>query len=508
QKIVATWAPWTSPRLAVAGGYGAGVAAPGWCAHLWDAPREAIASRWLARIAASLRDEGHSVSTASLIEAERLARALAALRSRPAPGFEELREAAIACLCFGEPLVWDVVSRRLIIGAEVGAIPANAPLAPLIEDLQREQKRVRLKPEALERELSVDLRSESGADRSILLHRVALLGAPWGKLTDAGRSRGTFRERWVLRWEPEYAVRLVESLVYGSAIAEAAAGRMRESFEKAGDLKALANLVFSAMAARLPDAVERGIAMIERRAAQTSECIELLAALSPLADTIRYGQARQTDADQLAALFARILTQGALALPYAARGLDREAAAAMRRVMRSADGAVTLAEIGGDELGAWRNALRALTEDARVTPLVAGAAARLLYEAEALAPDEAALLLTRALSPGRAVADAAGFFEGFFERAGELLIHDKPLREAVDRWVQGLDEELFVEHLPLFRRAFSNLDRMQRRRLLDALFGREGVGLPGRALRPDAEEIWPRHLARLTEILIARPRDE
>nr|WP_246866084.1 DUF5682 family protein [Novosphingobium sp. SG720] len=34
-KIKATWAPWTTPRLAYASGYGAGVAAPGWCAHVW-----------------------------------------------------------------------------------------------------------------------------------------------------------------------------------------------------------------------------------------------------------------------------------------------------------------------------------------------------------------------------------------------------------------------------------------------------------------------------------------
>ena len=163
QKIVATWAPWTSPRLAFASGYGAGVAAPGWCAHLWDTPRAEIATRWLARIAAALREDGHLVSTASLIEAERLAVSLAAMRDRPAPGFEELREAAIACLCFGEALVWETISQRLLIGAEVGSIPDNVPLAPLLEDLQREQKRVRLKPEALDRELAVDLRSDSGA---------------------------------------------------------------------------------------------------------------------------------------------------------------------------------------------------------------------------------------------------------------------------------------------------------------------------------------------------------
>jgi len=107
EKIVATWAPWTSARLAFASGYGAGVAAPGWCAHLWNKPRAEIVTSWLARIAAALRGEGHLVSTASLIEAERLAIGLAAMRDRPMPGFEELREAAIACLCFGETLVWE-----------------------------------------------------------------------------------------------------------------------------------------------------------------------------------------------------------------------------------------------------------------------------------------------------------------------------------------------------------------------------------------------------------------
>jgi uncharacterized protein DUF5682 len=508
QKITVTWAPWTSPRLAFASGYGAGVAAPGWCAHLWDRPRGEIVTSWLARIAAALREDGHLVSIASLIEAERLAVSLAAMRERPAPGFEELREAAIACLCFGEALVWQTVSRGLLIGSDVGRIPDNVPLAPLLEDLQREQKRVRLKPEALERELAVDLRSESGLDRSTLLHRLTLLGVPWGKLTDAGRSRGTFRERWVLRWEPEFAVQLVENLVHGPTIAEAASARMRAEFLQAAELKRLADLIFAALTARLPGAVESGIAPIEKRAAQTSDCAELLKALPPLANTVRYGQARETDAAQLESLLTRILVQGALALPYAARALDSAAAGAMRDVVRGANDAVTLAEIGGEPLEAWRGALRAIIEDAQAAPVLAGAAAGLLYEAEALSPDQAAILLGRALSPGRAVADAAGFFAGFFEGSGERLIHDKGLRDAVDQWMVALDGELFVEHLPLFRRAFANLDRMQRKRLLDALFGRTGAGLPGRTLAPDAAAIWPRHLARVTAILTARPSDE
>jgi hypothetical protein len=508
QKVAATWAPWTSPRLAFASGYGAGVAAPGWCAHLWETPHREIAPRWLARIAKALRGEGHEVSTASLIEAQRLATNLAAIRGRPAPGFEELREAAIACLCFGEPLVWAIIARGLLVGAEVGRIPDNVPLAPLLEDLQREQKRVRLKPEALDRELAIDLRSESGLDRSTLLHRLLILRAPWGRLVETGGSRGTFRERWMLRWEPEFAVQLIENLIYGPTIAQAAAGRMRADLDRAAGLNALADLVLAALTARLPEAVAHGIDRIERRAAETSDCVELLSALPPLAAILRYGEARPTDAMQLGSLMTRILVQAALALPYAARNLDAPAAAAMRTAVLGADGAILLAEIGGDERRAWRQALRALIEDAQITPLLAGASARLLYEAEEIATEAVAELLGRVLSPGRSAVEAAGFFEGFFEGGGERLIYDRALREGVDRWLQGLSADHFTEHLPLFRRTFAKLDRMQRKRLLDALLGRETGALPGRVRAPGAEAFWPQHLARLTEILTAKASDE
>jgi hypothetical protein len=106
------------------------------------------------------------------------------------------------------------------------------------------------------------------------------------------------------------------------------------------------------------------------------------------------------------------------------------------------------------------------------------------------------------------VLDAAGFFEGFLDGAGETLIHDLPLRQAVDAWVQSLDGETFTAHLPLFRRAFSSLDRMQRRRLLDALFGGQAAGPGGRTLAPNAAEIWPAHFERIVGILTARPADE
>jgi len=506
-RTKATWAPWTAPRLARASGYGAGVVAPGWCAHLWDTrhtgDRDSV---WLARIARMMRERGHFVSTASVIEAQRLGHALAALRDRPHPGFEELREAAIACLCNGERAVWDDIAAELLVGSQVGAIPAETPLAPLIEDLQRQQKATRLKPEALERALTLDLRSDSGLARSTLLHRLNALEVPWGRLADAGRSRGTFRENWVLSWEPEFAVRLVENLVHGSTIAEAAGGRLGEAMQAETDLGALAALVRNAMIADLPHAAEAGIGLLEQRAALTSDCQALLAAVPPMADILRYGEARAGTVDHLAALMPRIVVQAALALPYAARNLDAEAAGKLRGAILAAEGAIQLAQLESEVAVTWHDSLRKLLDDEQATHLIAGVAARLLYEAELLSANEAAALLARMLSPGTPVAEAAGFFEGFLEGAGQRLIHDTSLREAVDAWLNALEEKSFVANLPLFRRVFSALDRNERRRLMDAALGRAGTSARGYRLLAGAAALWPAHEARVLALMMGAPR--
>ncbi|UCI07068.1 DUF5682 family protein [Mesorhizobium sp. B1-1-8] len=509
RKTVMTFAPWTGPRLASGYGYGAGVVAPGWCKHLWRTRGHDEASvLWLAKIATVLRAKGHMISTASLIEAERLARALAAIRERPKPGFEELRDASISALFNGEALLWKMVEAELLLGADVGEIPPDTPLAPLIEDLQRNQKAARLKPEALERELSVDLRSESGLFRSTLLHRLNVLGVSWGRLTDTGRSRGTFRERWMLAWQPEYAVRLVENLIYGPTIEKAANGRLIQAIGAGATLDTLATLVQSAITAALNQASAAGLVALEERAAHSSECLEILASVPPLADIIRYGEARKTETERLGGLLERLIVESSIALPYAARDLDAQAAAALMGAMRKADEAIRLAEPGQDVLDAWRNGLAAVLDSSRSTALVAGCAAHLLYEADRLSAEAAADLLAKRLSPGTPVADASAFFEGFFSAAGQRLIYDEGLRGAVDAWLVSLDEEAFVAHLPLLRRVFSNLDSMERKRLIEAVLGRRASLPSGLTPAPDGGEAWRRHFGLLGKLLSGDPGHE
>jgi hypothetical protein len=279
-----------------------------------------------------------------------------------------------------------------------------------------------------------------------------------------------------------------------------------EAMRDEPELGALAALVRSAMIADLPGATAHGIAALEAKAALTSDCQALLSALPPMAEILRYGEARAGTAEHLGALMPRIVVQAALALPYAARNLDAETAAKLRAAILAADSAIELAQLEAEVVANWHHALRVLLGDSQATRLVAGTAARLLYEVERLTAGQAADLLARMLSPGTPVTEAAGFFEGFFDGAGERLIHDAPLRGAVDAWLMTLEEEAFAGSLPLFRRVFSGLDRNERRHLMDALFSRGGDGARGYRLIAGAADLWPSHQARVIELLDAGRR--
>src|SRR5262249_21129944 len=148
-----------------------------------------------------------------------------------------------------------LVHDRLVVGDVLGEVPEAAPAVPLQRDLAREQRRLRLKPEALERELELDLRKEGDAGRSRLLHRLRLLGVGWGEPAQSRGSTGTFRETWRLRWEPELSVRVAEAGVWGTTVEGAATARAEADAVQASALADVTGLAEHCLLAALPDAL-------------------------------------------------------------------------------------------------------------------------------------------------------------------------------------------------------------------------------------------------------------
>jgi hypothetical protein len=494
-KVSVTWVPWTEPRLASSSGYRAGIISPAWYAALWrelstlepGAPidRRNLVARWLSRAARLLRDAGLSASTANVIETVRLAEAIAALRGLAVPGLPEMRDASLAALCGGEIAPLRLIEERLIVGTAVGEIDETVPQMPLQADLAKWQKRFRLKPEALEEEIALDLRTEAGSAKSQLLHRLALINVPWGRLLDPGGSRGTFRERWLIAWTPELSVRIAEALVWGATVEQAASGAAVERTRQATGLGQLAELVSACLFAGLADAARLTIDALQ--AGASNGAIEaMIEAVPPLAQILRYGTARELPAAELRLLVLGLSERVCVGLTYACRNLDSQQAAAMRTRLDAFNRAVPL--IANDSLSAdWVAVLVKLGDDDQAAPLLAGFAVRRLYDQTKIDATEAALRLSRALSPAQAPQAAGDWLDGFLSDAGQVLLHDNLLFAAVDAYLLALSEDDFTTLLPMLRRTFSTFGAMERRRILERARD-DRVGSPAIA---DGESVAP-----------------
>lgn len=462
KKLTATWIPWTASRLARRSGYGAGVAAPGWYELLFQGAPDRSA-QWIARAARQLRAEGEDASAAQVIDAVRLAEALAAMRQRSAPGRAELSDAMLAALFAGDAQRMQRSLRPLELGEALGAVPERVPAMPIQRDLEQQIRRLRLRRKPFTIEQALDLRKDRDREKSALLHQLGLLGVNWGQLRDAtGRERSTFRESWELRWEPEFPVRIAEAAPLGNTVALAASARVRELLSGDPALSALVELLDTTLHARLEDTLDEVLAALSGRAALATELGELLGALPPLVHTLRYGDVRGTPAEQLSTVLDALLERSIVGLPAAASLPDEEGAAKLADQISSVNASLALLPEPRSRED-WLACLHTLAGADGVVPRVRGRATRLLVEADAIDGDALIRLAGANLSRAGTVYASAQWIQGLIQGSGVALMHQPRLWQALDRWINEVDEEDFVSELPGLRRAFAAFTPSERR---------------------------------------------
>ena len=484
RRTALSWVPWTHSRLATASGYGAGITSPGWYHHLFTAPDQPIV-RWLTAVARVLREEDLPVSSAHVIEAVRLAETLGVLRGRPLAGLAEVTDATRSVLAEGDDDVLALVTERLVVGESLGTVPANAPTLPLAADLAAVARRLKLKQEALERPLQLDLRKPFDLERSRFLRRLGLLGIGWGEPTeDSVRNQGTFRETWRLRWNPELSVAVAEAAVWGTTVYAAATAKARSLVT--GALPALTAMVERTLLADLPEALPALLEALGTRAAREAGVLPLLEAFPALVRARRYGDVRGTAPGALTDVIEVLLVRICAGVPAVVTGLDDDGAAEVSRLIERANSAIALLE-HPDDRDRWLDALTAVVDRVDLPGLLAGRLTRLLRDAGRFDGPAAGLRLAHALSIGTKVATKASWLEGFLAGGGLLLVHDDDLLGLLDVWLRGLSPTDFVDVLPLLRRTTSTFEAGERRNIADRVRTRTaggGITSPGASAEP------------------------
>ena len=468
-KIEATWIPWTNSRLSYRSGYGAGVTSPGWYEHLWHTPG-LTSIRWVTHAAHLLRAEGLDASSASVIEAVRLAEALAAMREFPMPGLVDLHEAIQTVLCHGNAEPMHLIRDKLEIGEKLGEVPMETPAVPLQRDLENRQRKLRFKPSASTESYDFDLRKETDRGRSQLLHQLRLLNIEWGKPQRTSQKHSTFHELWTVQWQVEFAIKLIEANIWGNTVESATAAFVRHQADTLESLPELTELLDKTILAELPGAIDHLLNSIQRKAAVSGDVRHLMDALPPLARVARYGNVRETRAERILPVIDALFERIVVGLPGACTSLDDDAAKEMVESINHAQESIALLN-RDDQREAWRGVLHLLLERDGVHGLVRGRCCRLLLEQNVIDDEELQRLAGLALSPVNPLPQAAAWLEGLLRGSGLMLLHQDGLWVALDRWLIELPSDVFIELLPLLRRAFSDFEPSERRAMGEKVGG-------------------------------------
>jgi hypothetical protein len=463
-KVEATWIPWTNSRLSFESGYGAGINSPGWYEHLWQKPDD-DSTHWLIHVARIFREHQLDISSAHVIETVRLAQTLAALRNQAKIGLHELNEAVRTVMCMGDEVQLQLIWRELIVGHKVGNIPADSPQVPLQRDLEGWLKKLRLKPQEGTKSLLLDLRDEAGLQKSILLHRLRLLGMAWGEKRNVA-GKGTFKEEWELRWRPELSISLLEKAAWGNTVEEAATAYVAHLAKQAKQLQEITNLLGDAIPAELALGVAALMKRMDVLAAGTSDVTELMEAFLPLVQIRRYGNVRNTKSDTVALIMDSLIARICAGLPSACTALDEEAGEKVATLIVKQEQGILLLE--EDEYkDVWYATLMEVLDTHQANALVCGTCCKILHDGHVQNEEQTALEFSRILSPGTESDYASSWLEGFLKSSATTLILDDRIWSILDEWLAALQPDTFQQVAPILRRTFADYTGAEKRKLAE-----------------------------------------
>ena len=248
KESMITMMPYSYYRLSMRSGYGAGNGAPAYYELLWESLREGRPERavyeYLSRVAKALRKFGSPVSSASVIEAVRLSGALAQLHGYQIPSLKDLRDGAVACMGHGQFSEIAVGVADTEMGTKIGSLPEGMSQTSIQTDFYQKLEELRLSKykSMLVQDLQLDLRenlkvkSKKSAfmdlERSFFLHQLRILAIPFARQEQISQEKATWAEFWHLQWTPEAEIQLVESVLKGDTVRQAASFVLKEEAEK------------------------------------------------------------------------------------------------------------------------------------------------------------------------------------------------------------------------------------------------------------------------------------
>lgn len=485
-----TLMPYSYHRLSSRTGYGAGNKAPYYFELMWQQLLGQnlgdLSAIYLSSTANNLRTQGHNASSATVIEAIRLANALTAMRGGEYPVLQDLHDAAITCFGAGELAIVADALNRVDIGTAIGSLPEGISQTPVQEDVARELKRLKLidYKSAIAQELTLDLRenikvkSTEAAfidlNRSTFLHRLSALKIGFAKQLHVNQETASWAEKWVLQWTPEVEIEIVEANLKGETLEIAVAYQLKEELQNGHSLAVATAVIAKSCLCGLTDIFSNALAVLQHKLVETVSFSDITEASRQLSFILQYGSLRNFNLEPLFPLLQQLFLRAALLLVENSACDDKAATAIINGITQMETVAREHYELVNTEI--WHNEIKVLAQRDDLNAKLSGIAFSILLEHNFVNEDECAREVSRRLSPGIPADIGAGWFEGLAGRNRYALLSRIGLWRELDNYVQMLDKDEFMRALVFLRRAFGDFESNQKNSVAELLGDLWGTG--------------------------------
>ncbi len=477
-----TLMPYSYFRLSERSGYGAGNHAPAYYELLWEGLRrqepDYAARRYLTGLASYQREHGSLVSSAEIIEAMRLAFSLAELHGGHLPALRDLRDAAVTCMGHGSFSEIALAVADTEIGTGIGSLPEGVSQTSIQSDFNRRLGELHLEKykSVTAQDLSLDLRekltvkSKKSAfldlERSFFLHRLRVLGISFAVRQAVNQERATWAEQWQLRWTPEAEIQIVEAVLKGDTVEQAASFALRERTMGEVGIAGIAAVIEDACSCGMATSMEYAIHALQQTAAEAVAVTEIAETAERLSLVLRYGDIRRLNREPLVPILSQLFLRACLIVAGECV-CDDEAAKRMAQAMS------TLHEVSVNhdflDRERWLGVLAEIAGRDDLNTRLSGLAATILLEAGQMNSEELGREVERRLSRGIPADLGAGWFAGLSSRNHYALIGRLTLWEKLSGYLDTLDDEEFKRALLFLRRAFADYSSMEKDQIAENL---------------------------------------
>ena len=463
-----TLMPYSYTKLSRQSGYGAGNRAPFYFQTLWDLLHSGtlpdMPNIYLSSLARKMNEAGHSISSAHIIEAVRLAESLASFKVGWYPVLDDLQDAAATVFASGNKEILESFMSQLEIGNILGSLPANTLQVSIQSDFERLMKDLKLSrfrvnvDQVLKLDLRENLNVKSAKSallslsRSRFLYRLNFLKVTFGRVsTDDSKP---WIENWTLNWRPDLEIALVESVLLGETVELAVSAVFMHKVQDCASVKDAAFLVKSACECGLTKEINLSKQCLQNLAAGSRDLVSLAETCLELSELISFGSFRKLDTGDFVPLLEELFRDSVLQIVPSANCTDDQLQSIIEAIVMLELVVNNSAKIVDTAL--FESELMNLSHSDSLNPALSGYATAILLEKSIMSDSDLANEFCRRISPGIDADLGAGWFEGLAKRNHIYLIRKKEVWKQMNLYIDSLDEIQFKRALVFLRRTFAD----------------------------------------------------